>query len=345
MKRTQRERTGTGSNTRWGRMRLCLASGLFVILLSLLVSAQAWAGGGQHYPNGAEDFAVGILPPEGTYLLNYFVFAQKDSVKDNDGDSQFGAFNANVVVEVPRFIYVTPLKVLGASYAVQAFFPIYGANVQAGTGGTSDVHPPSATVTSDRDIIDSQQQGWGDITITPLVLGWHLSPNFHVVTALDIYAPTGNYDENRFASTILSRNHWTFEPVVALTYLWGNVDISAKFMYDFNTSNDDYLNPGTGTVGKLSPGEEFHFDWALGYSTKKGMTGGLVGYNYWQTTDDEFEGASIDNNKSRIGGIGAGIKYWPDHGPFSMTLKHYWEYGAENIATGQQTFIKCAYAF
>ena len=36
---------------------------LISVAFSLLIVAQGWAGGGQHYPNGAEDFAVGALPP------------------------------------------------------------------------------------------------------------------------------------------------------------------------------------------------------------------------------------------------------------------------------------------
>lgn len=329
------------SGSRCARIRACL---LATVML-LLAATQSWAGGGQHYPNGAEDFAVGALPPPGTYLVNYFVFTQKNSVKDNSGNNQFGSFKADVVAEVPRFIYVTPFTLLGANYAVHAFFPIYSAEVQAGTAATSDAHAPSSAVPSDRDIIDSKKQGLGDITFSPMILGWHFGPNLHAVAALDFIAPTGTYDNNRFASTILSRNHWTIEPVFAVSYFWEGFDISSKFMYDFNTSNDKFLNPGTGTVGKLSPGQEFHFDWALGYSAKNGLTGGLVGYNYWQTTDDEFNGVTVADNKSRIGGIGAGVKYWPNHGPFSMTLKHYWEYDARNIATGQQTFFKVIYAF
>ena len=117
-------------------------------------------------------------------------------------------------------------------------------------------------------------------------------------------------------------------------------------MYDFNTDNDKFLiDPATGRTGTLSPGQEFHIDWALGYGLKNGLSGGLVGYNYWQTTDDEVNGVTQQNQKSEVGGIGVGIKYWPKMGPFSMTLKQYWEYGAKNIVTGPQTQFKIIYAF
>ena len=292
----------------------------------MLTVAQSWAGGGQHYPNGVEDFAVGALPPPGVYLVNYLILAQKNSVRDNAGNSLPGAFKADVVAEVPRFIYVSPFKVLGANWGAQVFLPYYSADLQAG----------SSLATPGDKALDSREKGLGDIIFSPAIFGWHFGPDLHAVAVLDIWAPTGNYDKNRPATTILSKNHWTFEPLVAVSYLKEGFDISAKLMYDFNTRNSD-----TAT----DPGQEFHIDWAVGYGLKNGLSGGLVGYNYWQTTDDEVNGVAVKDASSEVGGLGIGIKYWPNHGPFSMTLKQYWEYGAKNIATGPQTQFKIIYAF
>ncbi len=305
---------------------------LIAFALTLLFTTQSWAGGGQHYPNGAEDFVVGAMPPPGTYLVNYLLFAQKDRLVDNSGDS-VGEFSGDVVAEVPRFIYVSPYTLFGASWAAHLFIPYYSADLEFG---------PSAS--DPKSIIDSDEAGIGDIIFSPIALGWHFGPNFHVIAGLDIWAPTGDYDNERPASQILSRNHWTFEPVLAATYLWKGFDFSAKLMYDFNTENDEFLLP-TGQEADLDPGQEFHADWAIGYAQKSGLRFGLVGYNYWQTTDDEIDGRNVDDQKSRVGSIGPGIKYWPNQGRFSMTLKHYWEYGARNIATGQNTWFKIGYKF
>jgi len=289
-----------------------------------LTAAQSWAGGAQHYPNGVEDFAVGALPPPGTYLVNYMILAQKNSLRDNSGNGLPADFNASVFAEVPRLIYVSPLKVLGANWAAQIFVPFYSADVTA----SSTAIPPLN--------FDANDKGIGDIIFSPLVFGWHFSPELHAVLALDTWAPTGNYDAKNPATQILSKNHWTFEPVLAMSYLKEGFDVSAKLMYDFHTKNTD-----TGT----EPGQEFHLDWAVGYGLKNGLSGGVVGYNYWQTTDDEVNGVTAKDSRSEVGGIGIGIKYWPKQGPFSMTFKQYWEYGASNIATGPQTQFKLTYAF
>jgi hypothetical protein len=302
---------------------LCLAA-----VFSMLTVAQSGAGGGQHYPNGAEDFAVGALPPPGVYLVNYFMLVQKNHLQ---GSNPFDSFKADVVAEVPRLVYVTPLTLLGASWAVHAFLPTYHADIQA----PSTVAPPAS--------INDRDTGLGDIIFSPLVLGWHFGPDLHAVFALDIWAPTGDYDKTRPSTQILSKNMWTFEPVIAVSYFKEGFDLSAKLMYDFNTTNSEGVLGGQ--VGKLDPGQEFHVDWAAGYSFKNGLTTGLVGYNYWQVTDDEFNGATVKDASSQVGGIGVGVKYWPNHGPFSMTLKQYWEYAAKNIATGPQTQFKISYAF
>ncbi|EHP86773.1 putative signal peptide protein [Geobacter metallireducens RCH3] len=296
----------------------CIALAVFLFSAPL-----TWAGGGQHYPNGVEDFAVGALPPPGVYLVNYLLLVQKNSIKDNSGNSVPADFKADVVAEVPRLIYVSPFKLLGANWGAHVFLPFYHADVKS----SSDIPPLN---------FDSRDTGMGDLIFSPLILGWHFTPSLHAVFALDTRAPTGDYDKNRPATQILSRNHWTFEPVVAVSYLKEGFDVSAKLMYDFNTRNSD-----TGT----DPGQEFHIDWAAGYGLSNGLSGGVVGYNYWQTTDDKVNGVRVEDANSRVGGIGFGIKYWPKQGPFSMTFKQYWEYGARNIATGPQTQFKISYAF
>ena len=305
-----------------------------LVLLLVGLAGPSWANlplAGQHYPEGAEDFVVGALPPPGVYLKNYFALFQKDRLMDDDGKKVPVDFEADVTVVVPRFIWVTSKTLFGASYGVQAFFPMHWTEVRSSDLG-----------------IDADESGLGDIILTPLILGWHFSPNFHVVAALDIWAPTGDYERDDPASQILSKNHWTFEPVVAVTYLRNGFDFSAKFMYDFNTKNDSYNLLGVGE-GELEPGQEFHIDWALSYAKNEGLRYGISGYAYWQTTKDEFDadagGPTIKGEKGVVYAAGPTIKYWPNQGRFSATLKHQWEFGAENLPEGQTSWLNLIWVF
>lgn len=312
---------------------------LLVALFFLALAAPSWASfpaSGQAYPNGAEDFVSGALPPPGVYLKNYFALIQKNRLADDDGSKVPANFSADVTVVVPRFIWVTPVELLGASWATQIFLPMYWADVQS-----DDLAPPGER-------LDNRAAGMGDIIFTPMALGWHFSPNFHMIGALDFFLPTGNYEADNLASQIVAKNHWTIQPVIALTYLRGGMDVSVKFMYDFTTKNDDYILGGVGP-GELDSGQAFHFDWGVGYAPKEGLRVGLAGYSYWQTTKDEFSpdggGDTIDSDKGVVHAIGPAVKYWPNKGRFSATLKYNWEFGAKNLPEGQATWLNLVWVF
>lgn len=318
------------SVTRW------LRHALFTSGLALALAIPAWAGlpgAGQHYPNGSSDIMGGVLPPPGTYWINYLAYIGKDELLDQDGD-EIGDFDANVFVEVPRFVHMTGHKIFGATWGVQVFFPLYKADAKLSVAGPGT-------------IFDDDSAGLGDIIFSPCVLAWHLSPNLHMGAALDIWAPTGNYDKDNPASQILSKNSWTFEPVFAVSY-WmpGGLDVSAKFMYDINTTNDDYVHPGTGATVDMKAGQEFHVDYAVSYALgKEDFRLGASGYYYQQLTEDELDGSKVDDTKAKVLSIGPTFKWWPGMGKFSLTAKYIKEFGGENIAQGQSLWVNTTYAF
>ncbi|MRR35115.1 hypothetical protein EG829_10580, partial [bacterium] len=258
-----------------------VALGLFFGTDPLAGPAFATEGGGGAYPNGAEDFMTGALPPAGTYFLDYATYYGASSFKDNSGDNLFPKFDLAVMVNAIRIVHVTRYKILGADWGVHAFLPLAHMDVDATTG---------------RD----DRSGMGDIIVDPIILGWH-SRNLHVTTGLDFYIPVGNYDEDRLTNT--GRNCWTVEPVAALTYLWDNgFELSGKFMYDFNWENPDT---------EYRSGQEFHFDYTLGYHVEKNLAVGAGGYYYYQTTDDELDGHKVgtDGFKGRVAAIGPQAAY------------------------------------
>jgi hypothetical protein len=284
---------------------------------------------------GAEDFVVGALPPPGVYLKTYFALFQKDRLMDDDGKKVPVDFEADVTAVVPRFIWVSPWKVFGASYGMQAFFPLHWTSVRS--EGIAGPDSPWA---------DAENSGLGDIIFTPLILGWHFSPNLHLVVAEDIFLPTGDYKADDPASQILSKNCTTFETVAAISYLNAGFDFSAKLMYDFNTKNDDYSLGGLLPESvDLETGQEFHVDWAVSYARQEGLRYGLSGYYYMQVTDDKLDGDKVEDSKGRVAAIGPTIKYWPNMGRFSAVLKHQWEFGAKNLPEGQTSWLNVVWVF
>jgi len=289
--------------------------GLFIGTVPFAGSASATEGGGGAYPNGAEDFMSGALPPPGTYFLDYVDYYHATSLKDGSGHDLVPKFDLDVAVNVFRLVHVTKYKILGADWGMHAFLPLAYMNLDA-TMGKDD------------------RTGLGDIIVDPFILGWH-SKNFHVTAGLDIYIPLGSYDENNLANT--GRNYWTFEPVVALTYLWDNgFELSGKFMYDFNLENPDT---------DYQSGQEFHFDYTAGYHVDKNLAVGLGGYYYYQTTDDELDGVKVgtDGFKGRVMALGPQATY--SYKNMSFTLKWQKEFDAENRPQGDNFWFKFMFAF
>ncbi len=280
--------------------------------------ALATEGGGGAYPNGTEDFMAGALPPPGTYFKNYLTYYTASKFKDNNGNDLIPDFKLKVAADVLRFIHVTDYKILGANWAVHAFIPLVYQDVK---------NPPPPFKDDDR-------FGLGDIIVDPIILGWH-SRNLHVTAGLDIYIPTGSYNKDRAANT--GRNYWTFEPVLGVTYLSdGGFELSAKFMYDYNTENDDT---------KYQSGQEFHFDYLIGYHIDKQWTVGLNGYCYFQVTEDELNGNKVgsDGFEGRVFALGPAVQY--GYKNMSFTAKWQPEFEARNKPEGNKFWFNFVYAF
>jgi hypothetical protein len=296
------------------RLRILAVTAALMMALAFGGPAGATESGGGAYPNGAEDFMTGALPPPGTYFLDYLTWYRATEFKDGEGNKLLPEFSVDAVVNVFRLVHVTPCEILGANWGMHAFFPIVYLDVEFPGAGDN-------------------RWGVGDVIIDPFILGWH-SKNFHVTAGLDIYVPTGTYDKKHLANP--GRNYWTFEPVVAATFRSDSgFEISGKFMYDFNLKNSDT---------NYRSGQEFHFDYIVGYHLGNWALG-AGGYVYRQTTDDEVDGVSVepDGFQGRVYSIGPVLSY--SFRNMSFTLKWQSEFKAENRPEGDKFWFKFLYAF
>ncbi len=227
-----------------------------VVALALVAMAGGAEEGNDQYPNGAENWYAGAVPP-GHYYVNYFgVYSGKlktgggaNAVLAGSTPTAFATFNAFRAVEM------THLKLFGADYGLHMIVPVVYQSVNLG-GRAS-------------------KTGLGDIDVDPLVFAWH-HPQWHAVAAFDTILPTGYYDKND-ARVSIGTNHYGFEPLVAASWLpksgW---ETSLKLMYDFATTNQ---------ATNYRSGQVFHGDYAAGKHLGSWMIGG-TGYFLKQTTND-----------------------------------------------------------
>src|SRR5210317_2077801 len=99
---------------------------VLVLAVSLLIGSWAHAteGGGGAYPNGAEDFMSGALPPPGNYLIDYNLYYTADALVDGSGNEVPIDFDLEVVGTVLRLIHVSEKTFLGGNWAMHTFIPI-----------------------------------------------------------------------------------------------------------------------------------------------------------------------------------------------------------------------------
>ena len=315
-----------------------ISAGAILFWLVLAISRLSWAGGSQAYTNGSEGFGVGNLPPPSLYYIHYTNYYHADDFKDNSGDNVDEGPAVTSFANIPRFLWVTPKKILGGDYATHIFIPIV----------YSDVDFDGALEDSSDD-----KFGLGNIIFSPFIVGWHRQDFHFLVNLVDIFFPTRTDYDNEDAVN-LGNDFWTFEPIFAFTYQPGQFEVSAKFMYDISTKDDDHIVTGdeASQLGRLDlagqertrkPGQEFHVDYLAGYHLDDKWTLAAVGYFYQQVTDDEISGDDVNNRRGRVLGLGPGIKY--NFKDLSVIGKVYFETMAKNRNEGISAFFKLIYKF
>lgn len=269
-------------------------------------SAALATEGASQYPDGAESFMAGAVPPPGFYFLNYVTHYSADRLNDSGGNKLPIDFSLRATAEVARLVWTSPYKVFGAHWGMQVIAPM--VNLDYKVAGASH-----------------HQFGLGDVTLSPAILSWHWQ-HLHVAASLDIFAPTGKYD--KALPLNIGANYWGFEPVLAATYITdGGFEVSAKLMYDINTRNEDT---------DYRSGQAFHMDYAVTQHWNN-LSFGVVGYVFVQTTEDNRAGVTVDN-RARAFAIGPGLKY--DFKGVSMIGKWQHDYVADNRPMGDKFWLK-----
>lgn len=285
----------------------------------LLAVVPAFGGGGQHYPNGAEDCFSGIAPLPGWHIVNYAFYYDADTLTASGGEMDI---DLKAWADVVRVIYSSDKRILGGNYLAHVFVPYLDA---------------------DFDPLGYSESGFGDLIVDPLILAWH-GPTYHAVAGIDVFVPVGEYDENS-PINLIGKNFWTFEPVLAVTGMYGSgLSWSVKLMYDINTKNDEYVNPLTGMQSDLDPGDEFHFDYALDYGIAKNCRLGAAGYYYKQLDDDELDGMDIPDDRGEAFAVGPVFMYSPSP-RLHLVAKALFEVETENRPEGNAYWFKIIYSF
>ncbi len=294
-----------------------------VALATLAIGSVQAKEGGDQYPNGAETWLGGAVPPPGNYFINYFGYYGGDLVDGNgkkaasgEVDAWFNAF---------RFVQTTEHKILGGNWGWHVIVPLVHQDVALGAGSKSKF-------------------GLGDVTVNPFIVSWH-AKNWHWAIGLDVNLPVGAYKSGEPRQSI-GANYWSVEPLFAFSYMgdtgW---EVSSKIMYNIKGKNKDYVGPFSPTEGTYESGDEFHMDYLVG--KRFGPWGvGLSGYYLKQTNNDKVNGQTIgatpfwsEGRKGEVFAIGPTVSY-TTKGGVHFTGQWNRETSAENRFEGDKFILK-----
>jgi hypothetical protein len=323
----------------------------------LFSSPLALAGGGGHVALGQyANPMIGISPAPGFVFTEYLSYYTADKLKDNHGRTLSLARDGVKLEQSSAYasgnsiLWVSNFKILGGFYGARFVVPVERLNTIMN----------ALTFFGPRHLSQGAG-GVGDIYFDPFMLSWHQKQGlFHITTGVDITAPTGSYNERRMIC--VGRNLWTFTPAFQFTVFvpwYPKISVGMRIDYSFNTTNDDFIiNPATavkignpfltGMKTHITPGQEFHFDFGIGYSLTKldaahQVNVGVVGYYYQQVNDDKTGYGNIEKDRGRVFGIGPGV--WYNHKKWNIGLQGFVETGAKNRTQGWFGLSTITYSF
>jgi hypothetical protein len=278
-----------------------LAACAILAALSGTVQAQPIA----HYCPGSEGMLAASVPPPGWYLRDYNVFYYADQLNNASGNSAGpGNFKAFTYAQVPRFIWVTDQKFLGADVGVNALLPLVYQNLTAGPYSSSTF-------------------GVGDLLLDGF-LAWH-PQRFDFVLGTGLWLPTG--DSAAPPTTDAGQGYWGGMISFGCTWYmdaektWA---ISALNRYEINgEQRDTHITPGNGDT----------LEWGLSKKFCKDIQVGPAGYFQLKTTADSGPGAST--HRDFVAAVGPEVSGVIPKIDLHVSLRYLYECVADNRAQGQ----------
>ena len=278
------------------------------------------------YPLGLDTVLAGHMPPSGVSTFLYSTAYKSGHAKNADGHRQDNLENFKLSYEAIA---------LCLNY-VYSDYTLFGAAVGSRVAQTYISGKVSwyANTAQGRVHYSGRDEGFGNISFTPLFLGWS-SPHLYQMVGLDVYAPTGSYDKDRLFN--VGNNVWSYSPWYSLTaYPIEDVEVSAKIIYMINDIN---------SATHYQSGREINVDYHMAYNLSENWQVGVSGYAYKQISDDEVDGNAVDHNgnRGRSVGFGPSVKYHNNNLTFVLKWQH--EALVENRAQGDRVWLQAALPF
>ena len=278
------------------------------------------------------DYA-GVVPPDpGLSLALGYVYYSGSIGADRElpisGNVSLG-MDATFALYSLSGVYVWPASAGRWNFASMVTVPFANVDITA----ELDLGPYRQGVS------DSFRGDLYDVSLVPVMAGYHFDETRHLSLALYVSAPTGDFDPARLANPSL--NVWVYSPTVSYTQLFGegSIDWSTAVGVDVSTRNEDT---------DYRSGAVFHVDSQLVRHFGNGW--GLGGVAGWieQVSDDSGPLADrLDGFRGSAWALGPAIAYQHKRGDSTFAFSARWlhEFGVERRLAGNPVMVSGSITF
>jgi hypothetical protein len=224
------------------------------------------------YTPGQTVMNSGALPEAGLSYQNLLQVYSFDELKGPEGHSVPVNGKAALFIDQAIFVWVSPYKILGGTYAATANLAVNSSSLTTVALGTI-----------------AGGAGVGDTYVSPFTLGWN-EKRADVQVGYAFSAPTGRFTAGATDNT--GSGLWGHLLTAGQTvYLTANKHTAASAfeVYEFHATQN---------TTNVHPGQTFDIDYSLTQTLPLDknqhtlLQGGIVGYGQYQTTDRT--GPSVD---------------------------------------------------
>jgi hypothetical protein len=300
----------------------------------------------QHYPAGIEGIKAGTLPAPGFtveddnsfYYFNHFsgFGGQLNDLKGFD------------YVQTPRLTWMTHLDFLDTDIGAGIRVPFaYKQTTLKSPSIVAPGGPIPVPPTFGANASTTRLFGLADIEVQPLLLAWHWK-HFDLSTGYSFWAPTGDYDKNRFFEENIGQGYWTHSFMLGVTWYPDAAKTWAvSLLNHFDINMAQYSTLVTAPVSQSHPlgivsvdttlGDIDTLEWAVSKSIRN-FDLGITGYYQQQVTATQgptFFGPTYGNEWIHVAGVGPEIQYAYAPWGLSASLRYAYEFTAMDHTQGQ----------
>jgi hypothetical protein len=283
--------------------------------------AQAAENATSFFLGGAKGPMAGVTPPPGIFVSNnVYIYSgsANPSLEVPVGGKIVAGVDADLVLDMPTFLWVTGANVLGGRLAFAATIPFGGLDMKASIEYQTPHGTPGRGIEDDVTTI-------ADPVMTSFI-GWEAG-NFHWQTGVSVNVPIGDYQKGDFANFAIHPCAADF--FAAGTWLDPSIGLDVSGVLGFTVN-------GTNHATDYTTGDEFHAEFAVSQHLTKDFTLGVAGFYYNQVTGDSGTGAKLGDFEGRTAGIGGtlGYTFYIGPAPVVTSLRYYHEFDVKNRLSG-----------